>query len=420
MREILLIPLRISNLYINGLASVHKIMKTKLIIIIAILVSLLGCSTTRSVQPVVIDETGKTETIEQVIEIDSVWAGHPVGFCLYTHGSRQYVAYYNASRNMVVGQRDLDEENFELHILPHASDEIIDGTSTVLQWDSHNYITLALDKEGFIHLAGNMHGDPLTYFKSIRPNDISTLAQEKEMIGTNEERCTYPNFMQTKDEELIFHYRDGGSGDGNEIYNVYSTETQSWSRLLDVPLTDGQGRMNAYQSEPTLLDDGWYHVYWVWRDTPDCETNHDLSYMKSPDLQNWFDTFGNRVELPATIDNRGLIVDPIPVNGGIINLAARLCLDENNSPVFVYHKYDAVGNLQLYTAYLENNEWIYKQVTNWDYRWEFSGRGSIDFEFLFKGFRKRPTAITKLITGISNTGTVPFCSMTHLKISEKC
>ena len=364
-------------------------MKIKLIILLAAVVYLSACTTTRSIQPVIIDETGNTETIEHVIEIDSVWAGHPVGFCLYTHGDRQYIAYYNASRNMVVGQRDLDEENFELHILPPANDEIAHGTSTVLQWDSHNYITLALDKDGFIHLAGNMHGDPLTYFKSTRAYDISTLVQVKEMIGTNEERCTYPNFMKTKDGALIFHYRDGGSGNGNEIYNVYSSETQSWSRLLDVPLTDGQGKMNAYQSEPTLLKDGWYHVYWVWRDTPDCETNHDLSYMKSPDLQNWFDAFGNRVELPATIDNRGLIVDPIPVNGGIINLAARLCLDENNSPVFVYHKYDSAGNLQLYIAHLEDDRWIYKQVTNWDYRWEFSGRGSIDFEFRFKGFNKR-------------------------------
>ncbi len=36
---------------------------------------------------------------------------------------------------------------------------------------------------------------------------------------------------------------------------------------------------------PHLWHDNWYHVWWVWRDTPDCSTNHDLSYMKSPDLK---------------------------------------------------------------------------------------------------------------------------------------
>ncbi len=50
-----------------------------------------------------IDETENTITVEQIIKIDSVWAGHPVGFSLYTHGKRQYIAYYNANRNMVVG-----------------------------------------------------------------------------------------------------------------------------------------------------------------------------------------------------------------------------------------------------------------------------------------------------------------------------
>ena len=43
--------------------------------------------------------------------------------------------------------------------------------------------------------------------------------------------------------------------------NTYSTEDKSWTRMLDVPLTDGQGLMNAYQSQPTLGPDGWYHLY---------------------------------------------------------------------------------------------------------------------------------------------------------------
>ena len=34
------------------------------------------------------------------------------------------------------------------------------------------------------------------------------------------------------------------------------------------------------------------------------------------------------IKLPATLDNKSVIVDPIPAKGGIINLAAKLCLDE--------------------------------------------------------------------------------------------
>ena len=321
--------------------------------------------------------------------IDSVWSGHPVGFCLLTHGNRQYIAYYNSDRHMVVGQRDLKDDSFSLFELPPTYREISGGTSTVLGWDSHNFITMAIDNDGFIHLTGNMHVNPLTYFRSKQVGDISTLEQVMSMVGQNEQHCTYPHFLKNREGDLLFHYRDGSSGNGNEIYNIYNSGEKKWSRMLDTPLTDGQGLMNAYQSDPILLGDNWFHLYWVWRDTPDCSTNHDLSYIKSPDLKHWFNAFNEPIELPATFDNKSIIVDPIPVKGGIINLAAKLCLDENNSPLFTYHKYDSVGNLQLYVTRIIDKKWVSKQITNWDYRWEFSGGGSIVFEVSIKDFIRR-------------------------------
>lgn len=353
-----------------------------------LLFSLAGFSQTPA-KPIVIDETNQAENIIQTIKIDSVWAGHPVGFCLYTHGTRQYIAYYNAERRIVVGQRNLDEDQFQLHVLQATTRETHGGTSTVLGWDSHNFLTLGVDRNGFIHLSGNVHVNPLTYFRSTKSDDISTLEQIYEMVGTEEKRTTYPHFMLTREGELLYHYRDGGSGNGNEIYNIYDTKTKTWKRLLDTPLTDGKGLMNAYQTQPTLMNDGWYHMYWVWRDTPDCSTNHDLSYMKSPELKNWFDAFGKPIQLPATLDQKTLIVDPVPVEGGIINLAAKMVLDKKNNPVFVYHKFDPAGNTQLYIAQIKNGKWNYQVITNWDYRWFFSGNGSINSDILLKDFRKR-------------------------------
>jgi len=368
----------------------YKIRFLKISVLVFIAVLFTNCISQKTAdEPLVIDETDQSESIVQTIKIDSVWAGHPVGFCLYTHGNRQYIAYYNSNRNMVVGQRNLDENEFQLHILPPTTREEAGGTSTILGWDSHNFVTIGIDKEGFIHLSGNVHVHPLTYFRSTKPNDISTLEQIFEMVGSEEKRTTYPHFMLTKEGEMLYHYRDGGSGNGNEIYNVYNTDTKTWKRMLDTPLTDGQGLMNAYQTQPKVLKDGWYHMYWVWRDTPDCSTNHDLSYMKSPDLKNWYDVFGDQINMPATIDQRSLIVDPIPPKGGIINLAAKMVLDEKNNPVFVYHKYDSVGNLQFYTAQIQDEKWKYKQITNWDYRWLFEGNGSINSEVRVKNFQKR-------------------------------
>ena len=337
----------------------------------------------------IIDERSQEMSIKQIIPIDKVWSGHSVGFALLTDQDDQYIAYYNADRHMVVGQRKLHEKEFKLSELPVFERDTGNGTSTVLGWDSHNYLTLGIDKEGYLHLSGNMHVHPLTYFKSTSPQDISTLKQVREMVGTEEDRCTYPKFMNTKEGELIFHYRDGGSGDGNEIYNIYSCQTGKWSRLLDMPLTDGLGHMNAYASQPSVREDGWYHMYWVWRDTPDCSTNHDLSYIKSPNMKDWYNAFGQPVQLPVTPEEHAVVVDPIPVNGGIINLAANLCLDEKLNPVMAYHKYDEKGNLQFYVAKADNGKWDIKQITNWDYRWYFSGNGSINNEVRLGDFKRR-------------------------------
>lgn len=64
-------------------------------------------------------------------------------------------------------------------------------------------------------------------------------------------------------------------------------------------------------------------------------------------------------------------------------------LDQNQKPVFTYHKYDPEGNLQLFIAQIKGNQWVYKQITQWDYRWEFSGNGSIMGEFKIRNFDKR-------------------------------
>ena len=45
--------------------------------------------------------------------------------------------------------------------------------------------------------------------------------------------------------------------------------------------------------------------------------------------------------------------------------------------------------MQFYTAQVNDKKWIYKQVSNWDYRWEFSGNGSINTEVRIKDFNQR-------------------------------
>lgn len=304
-----------------------------------------------------------------MLDISPVWSGHPVGFALLTDGDEQYVAFYDQDRRMTVARRCLDESRWEFRQL-----------DSVLGWDSHNYVTMALDDQGHLHVSGNMHVRPLVYFRTERPGDIQSLRRVPAMVGSQEDRCTYPRFMKGPTGALIFTYRDGASGRGNQIYNTYDCQSRTWRRLLDAPLLDGRGAMNAYPVGPTRGPDGFFHLCWVWRDTSDCNTNHDVSYARSRDLVHWETAGGVPLELPMTVDTEGVVVDPVPAGGGAINGNTRVGFDSQKRPVVTYHKYDAKGNTQIYNARYEEDRWRIYQVSDWDYRWDFQGGGSIEFE----------------------------------------
>ncbi|MBN1517869.1 BNR repeat-containing protein [Candidatus Sumerlaeota bacterium] len=307
--------------------------------------------------------------IAMSLPIARVPAGFPVGFCLLTAGERQYAAYYDEERRMTVACRALDAEEWQYQTLP-----------TEVGWDSHNSIAMAADDDGCLHLSGNMHNVPLIYFRTSQPWDIATFEKIESMTGENEQSCTYPQFMRGANSELIFHYRDGGSGHGNEIYNVYDTKTKTWKRLLDTPLTDGKDLMNAYMHGPLKGPDGRFHLCWVWRDTPDCQTNHDPSYARSSDLIHWETIDGKPVTLPITLETSGVLIDNVTTQGGIINGCLRIGFDSAAQALASYHKFDENGNTQAYVARFEDGRWIPRQVSDWDYRWSFEGWGSIIFE----------------------------------------
>ncbi|NLV42436.1 MAG: hypothetical protein GXY15_14585 [Candidatus Hydrogenedentes bacterium] len=304
------------------------------------------------------------EVLEEV-PVAKVWAGHPVGFCLLTDAPRQYVAFYDADRWMTVGMRTLGEKAWTFARLPER-----------VLWDSHNGITLVLDDAGHLHLCGNMHVDPLVYYRTTAPGDVTSFQRIHNMVGPNEDKCTYPQFLRGAENELVFTYRDGKSGEGNQVYNAYDVQTEKWRRLLASPLTDGEGLMNAYFQGPVRGPDGLFHLCWVWRDHYGCESNHDLSYARSRDLVHWEDSRGNALPLPIKLADCD-IVDPVPVKGGMINGNHKIGFDSKNRVIISYHKFDANGITQLYNARLEDDKWVIRQASEWDYRWWFEGGGTI-------------------------------------------
>lgn len=301
------------------------------------------------------------------LEIDRVPSWFPVGFCLLTQGQDQYAAYYDEQHQMIVAQRRIPERTWHKVELPSK-----------VGWDSHNYITMAIDTAGAIHLSGNMHCVPLIYFRTSKPGDITTF-EKLTMTGQEELRCTYPRFLMTPDEVLLFMYRSGGSGNGRRFYNRYDTQARTWTRFFDSALFEGDGKRNAYPRGPSRGPQGQFHLVWVWRDTPDCATNHHLSHAQSRDLQNWTTAGGKPLQLPFTLEQRAACVDPIPAGGGIINGCERLVFDNQDRPIIAYHKRDENGHMQIYAARFRQGAWQTRAVTTWEEEIPFSGRGAMPF-----------------------------------------
>lgn len=339
-------------------------------------------ATVVSTSTVAADELTPQWKLVEREDVSDVWNGVTVGFKFLARPDAVYVGFYAYDRTLTIGRRAYDADGWEFKKLP-----------TKTEWDSHNYVEMTFDSDDVLHVAANMHAVPLIYFRATKPNDISTLERVASMTGEREAHVTYPNFLRDKEGRLLFTYRDGGSGNGDQIWNVYDEKTRTWSRLLNTPLFDGQGEMNAYFQGPTLGKDGNFHVAWVWRDTPDCATNHDLSYARSPDLINWENSKGERIELPITLET-GEIVAPIPAGGGLLNPLVRLSFDQKGRPVLTYTKYDDDGNLQIWNARSENGGWNKVQSTSWELPWHFSGGGSIRGELSFSGvFVASPTTL---------------------------
>ena len=308
------------------------------------------------------------------VPIDRIWAGTRVNFDAVAVDDRVYAAYYDAERWLKVARIDLQTKAVQTLRLQ----------SQYGGWDGHNYVTIAYDAYGFLHVAGNMHTSPLVYARMQRKGDFDSLALVNRMTGIEEKSVTYPQFFLIKDGSLGFTYRAGRSGNGAEYINRFDGE--KWVRLLDRPLFahEEDGDVSAYHSGYVRAPDGRYYVAWVWRKKPsDAANNFDVCFAQSDDLKTWRTSRGQTLTLPITPANAE-VVDRIPTGGGLFN-NVRLGFDPSGRPVISYLKYDAAGNTQLYHARLEGGRWNVVQATTWDYRWELKGGGTLVGEIVIGG-----------------------------------
>lgn len=304
--------------------------------------------------------------VVQEFTIAKVWSGHPVGFDLLTTDPFQYIAFYDQDRNMCIARRKLGERDMITTILPSK-----------VGWDSHNGISIAVDRAGYLHVSGNMHVDTLVYFRSALPNSIQSF-ERIPMLGYDESRVTYPQFFKNTEGELFFQYRDGSSGNGITYINQYDVDGKKWSRVLSQGLFDGEGETNAYPNNPVLGADGYFHYLWVWRLNPIANTNHNLSYVRTKDFRHFENIRGESIPIPIRYRERKVIADPVGPWNGLMNSSKKLGFDGQGRVLLGYHKFDHRGISQLFICRYQNDRWIQQQISDWpDFTWEINARGSL-------------------------------------------
>ncbi|SEF11810.1 BNR repeat-containing family member [Burkholderia sp. WP9] len=310
------------------------------------------------------------------VKIDRVWGGTRLGFDALDDKGFVYIAYYDADRWLSVVKVNKCTGAQEKKRVP----------TRFVGWDAHNVIVLALDDSNRLHVSGNMHVSPLVYARMDAQDQLEGLGSTRSMVGKDESQTTYPYFFRFPDGALGFSYRSGHSGDGIELIN--RLQGQKWVRWSDRPIfapNSGKNTVNAYHSDFVRGPDGFFHVAWVWRENYFVETNFSVNYAKSKDLKKWENSEGDPVSLPIT-PSSAEVVDPVPERHGLLN-NVRLGFDRAGRPVISYLKFDATGATQLFHARRENGGWKSVPATNWTYRWDPRGGGTIPGEISFSGVR---------------------------------
>lgn len=281
-------------------------------------------------------------------EIGLGWSSNSVNTVIFrsdavtSFQNYQFTAYYDPEGHVVLAKRKLSEENWQISVTQY--------TGNVK--DAHNSISLAVDGEGFLHLSWDQHNTRLRYAKSLKPLSLE-LDEEMSMTGMEEERVTYPEFHNLPNGNLLFFYRSGESGRGNMVINLYDVKTSTWTQVQN-NLLDGKNTSSAYW-QAAVDRNGSIYLSWVWRETWDVKTNHDMCYAVSHDNgKTWEKSSGEKYVLPIT-QERAEVVWEIPQNSSLINQTSMTVDEEGNPYIATY--WDNNGIPQYKVVYMKNGVW---------------------------------------------------------------
>ncbi|GAB2849559.1 BNR repeat-containing protein [Hymenobacter ruber] len=280
-----------------------------------------------------------------------------------TQGRDQYVAWYDSAAYVVLAKRRLPAGPWQVQRTPYQGNVK----------DAHNVISLMVDGAGYVHLSFDHHNNPLHYCRGQAPGSL-TMGPLQPMTGQQEQKVSYPEFHRFPGGDVLFMYRDGGSGNGNLVLNRYSPKTQKWTRLHSV-LIDGEGQRNAYW-QACIDARGTIHVSWVWRESPNVASNHDMAYACSKDGGlTWQRSTGEKYQLPIT-EKIAEYATRIPQNSELINQTSITADAQGRPYIATYWRPAGTQVPQYQLIYLNGSQWKTAQISQRTTPFSLSGVGT--------------------------------------------
>jgi hypothetical protein len=297
------------------------------------------------------------------------WANNSVNAVVFrknslvTHGDEQYVAYYDAERYLVLGKRKLGASRWTVRRSAWQGNAA----------DAHNAISIMVDGAGYLHVSWDHHNNALRYARGVAPGSLA-LGPKLAMIGAEEDSVSYPEFYRLPDGNLLFFYRLGGSGRGDLVINRYDVATQRWTRL-HTNLITGEGKRSAYWQ--AFLDHrGTLHLSWVWRESPDVASNHDMAYARSRDGGvTWETSAGKPYALPISAASAEYALR-IPQNSELINQTS-MAADRDGNPYIASYWRDAGSAVpQYHVLFHTGRAWTVRALDFRKTAFSLSGQGT--------------------------------------------
>ena len=318
------------------------------------------------------------------IDINNLWTD--------TASNYQFAAYYNSATpaaELMIARRQVGASAWQVF-----DSDISDSYFITNSGDDHDIIAIAVDSAGYMHMSWGMHNISLQYAISNTPvtgaalSSISftqqTAANDPTLFpnsGTDTNEVTYPQFYTIPNSSnLLFTYRNGGSGggsgNGNQYFDVYNPSTKTFSHnfVVNGELTSVNAYLNrlVFDSNSNLL------MSWTWRATPDWQTNSNIMFAQSPDVgTTWYKQGGSpQYTLPiiqsgSPAASVAQVVENIPQYSSFINQTSMTVDNSNNPLIATYLAPNSNANTnsgnpnrQYVLYYYSGGQWNSTQVTH--------------------------------------------------------